>query len=184
MSKKKGCLIAIAAVAALFIAMLIAFPIYRHIARQTWKNRSIAEIHALTELPHMVDQEISKIKSAPQADAAENSILADGWLSCNIMLMKNGEWLAYRYSNSHESPMISDHFIAKGSNGKWYYTSNHFCKGMLCLLQDMDSNQPPSISFFIRAYHLNEFDGKSGKCLNETLFAPDQNVLQELNQKQ
>jgi len=180
--RKKGCLIVFAATVAFLALAITSFFAYCHIARERWKDQAIAEIAAFTENKVQLASEISTLEKARGASAASNGndLSGTGWLSNRMILMKNGEWLAYTSCNAHESPLVRDHFIAKGSDGKWYYTSNHFCKGMLCLLQDIET-PPTNLSFFIRAYHLKAFDGKSGECLNETCFSPDYTVLHELN---
>jgi hypothetical protein len=186
MFKRKGCFITIAAIVVLLILVTAFFSIYPHFARIVWKNRSIAEINAFTGDRDKLEASVATLeKERLRRDGGANTPLGAGWLSGDLILMKNGEWLAYRCANAHESPRISDHFIAKGSDGKWYYTSNHFCKGMLCLLQEMDFKAPPSLAFFIRVYNLREFDGKSNDCLSPTSFSPDWGALSELsNQNQ
>lgn len=40
--------------------------------------------------------------------------------------LEDGSWVAVRYSDSHASPGYSC-AVALDSNGKWFYSSRHFC---------------------------------------------------------
>lgn len=85
-----------------------------------------------------------------------------------MILMQSGEWLVYKsHCNKRPPHYVSDIFLAKGSNGKWFYSTYHFCVGMLVLRMDQDI-QPPSLDYFVTEYDLREFDGKSDECLKAT----------------
>ena len=90
-----------------------------------------------------------------------------GWLTDKLILMKSGEWLVYKSHCSKEEPhIVRDIFLAKGSDGKWYYSTFHFCVGM-CVLR-MEETQPPNLSAFVHEYNLREFDGHSDESLRLT----------------
>ena len=144
-------------------------------ARRDWKDEAISLINSLANDPNWVLKEKAHVASADvERDPA---ILAEEWLSTRMILMSNGEWLVYQNHCSKEKPKlnakprrpVSDIFIAKGSNGKWYYSTCHFCVGMIVITGD---DPPPSIAKFARRYHLREFDGQSDECLQQTEFMP------------
>ena len=92
----------------------------------------------------------------------------DGWIGTNVLLMTNGEYMVYSQLCSKQNPRIHDIFIAHGSDGRWYYSTFHFCVGML-VATTMDVNGPPgSIAEFSRKYSAHEFDGRSDECLKKT----------------
>ena len=100
-------------------------------------------------------------------------VIAKGWLTDSMILMESGERLVYRSHCRKQAPRnVSDIFLAAGSDGKWYYTTCHFCVGMVALLM-MQDEQPPDLAFFVERYHLQEFDGTSDDCLQETKTFPD-----------
>jgi hypothetical protein len=127
-------------------------------ARKAWKERSLSEINSLVNQPVELNRLAEAMKTR---DAASD----DRWLSDRLMLLNNGEWLAYRSICSKENPKIADLFLARGSDGNWYYSTYHFCKGMIVLQGDFP---PESISNFVQEYFLQKFDGQSDDCLEKT----------------
>jgi hypothetical protein len=147
-------------------------------ARRAWKEEAIAVILQLANDHDGVQKEKAHIARTDTAN--DPSILAEKWLSNRMILMMNGEWLVYRNHCPKEAlkpgakpqPYVSDIFLAKGSNGKWYYSTCHFCVGMMVIVGE---DPPPSIEAFARRYHLREFDGESDECLQQTDFMPGRN---------
>lgn len=98
----------------------------------------------------------------------DSRVIAEGWLTDKLILMQSGEWLVYRSHCSKAKPhWVKDIFVARGSDGKWYYSTFHFCVGMCALLMDQET-QPPNLAMFVHEYNLREFDGRSDECLKET----------------
>ena len=81
------------------------------------------------------------------------------------MLVKNGDWIIYASRCHKQDPRVYDIFIGRASDGKWYYSSYHFCIGMFVLAFD---GQPCDLPAFIKQYHLREFDGESDDALQKT----------------
>jgi len=180
MISKKACLLFLSVFALIILLAASALLAYRHFDRMRWKARSIAEIEAVVGAKAELASSISRLESKRKPDEEQGNAEA-WWISDDLMLMKSGEWLAYRYSCCHDSPLLSDHFIAKASDGKWYFSSFHFCNGMLGLLMDLQ-RQPKSLALFLKAFNFREFDGSSNACLDSTAFAPHSDALQSLNQ--
>lgn len=126
---------------------------------------TIAEISARVADPAWANREMADLKTKGTADSSGS----DGWLSERLILMRNGDWLAYANICRKEDSRIHDLFLARGSDGQWYYSTYHFCKRMLVLrVQDQSEDLPA----FAKAYYLRPFDGHSDECLLKT-WPPD-----------
>ena len=82
-----------------------------------------------------------------------------------MILMRKGEWLAYTNVCRKQDRHIYDLFLARGSDGRWYYSTYHFCIGMIVLRME---EQPEDLAEFARTYFLRTFDGRSDDCLQKT----------------
>lgn len=131
------------------------------VARREWKERSLREISARLSGPGWTTNEITRLKAikTDDPDSYEN------WLSTDLILLQNGEWLAFKNVCRKEDGHIHDLFLAKASDGKWYYSTYHFCKDMISLKMEL---QPKDLSSFISYFSLKTFDGKSDVCLEQT----------------
>ncbi len=130
-------------------------------ARKQWKEKAIAEIARQTKDTTPFLKEIGAMKTRPSVKSEW-----DRWISEDVVLMTNGEWVAYRNICAKEKGRIPDLFIGRGSDGKWYYSTYHFCIGMIVLRTMMD--QPESLAKFRADCFLQEFDGRSDECLKTT----------------
>lgn len=143
----------------------------KHQARLAWKESAIPEITRYADDPAWVKRDIAML--ANESAKEGNTILAEPWLSDRMMLMKSGEWLVYRSHCHKEEPHdVEDICIAKGSNGRWYYSTCHFCVGMIALLM-LQHEPPPDLESFLKRYQFREFDGHSNECLKTTKTFPD-----------
>lgn len=163
-------------IVALFVSLAVFYQRHQlHQARRDWKEDAISLIASLSNDEQWILKEKALLLGAPAVDGQK--LLSDDWLSNRMILMSNGEWLVYKnhcpkdLQNPNGKPRryVSDIFIAKGSNGKWYYSTCHFCVGMIVIVGD---DPPPSIENFARRYNLREFDGQSDECLKQTEFMP------------
>ena len=85
---------------------------YHSPERIAWKNNAIKEL----EVIYLKD-------GKPPLDYTH-----EGWFSTEGFVMVDGSWMVYRSICSKEDSSISDIFIGRGSNGKWYYSTYHFCR--------------------------------------------------------
>ncbi|MCH7228372.1 hypothetical protein [Haloferula sp. A504] len=100
------------------------------------------------------------------ASSAQGSRDEDGsWWNEEIIRFSDGSWIAYRAQCHKADPKVYDLFIGRGSNGRWYYSTYHFCVGMMLL---HSTEQPESLDAFVSAYALEEFDGQSDEALRPT----------------
>lgn len=115
--------------------------------RQAWKDLAVAEIKRESATP-------------PDADAKDGE-----WLTAGRIVCADGSWLAYRSQCHKQNPKVHDIFVAKASDGRWYYSDYHFCIGAMVL----ESNgQPETLEMFKTGYFLAEFDGTSDAALSPT----------------
>ena len=131
-------------------------------SRSAWKNRAIAEISRQAKDAAWLTAELASLRSA-----TNSPIQSDTWLSMNLIVMTNGDWMVYRNICRKENFWVRDLFIGRGSDGRWYYSTFHFCIHMF-VLGGMGKGEPASIAEFARAYHVRQFDGQSDECLKST----------------
>ena len=137
-------------------------------ARKHWKDDAIPAIARRAEDQNWRAQEIEVLTKR----TTDQRVMAEGWLTDKMILMKSGEWLVYKSHCSKEQPhLVRDIFLAKGSDGKWYYSTFHFCVGMCTLLMEQET-QPANLAEFVHEYNLREFDGRSDECLKQTKSMP------------
>lgn len=135
-------------------------------ARRKWKDAAIVRISSHVDDPAWMEGESAELTGMTNA-----RLPWDSWLSQDLILMTNGEWIAYSSFCRKQSFWIKDIFIGCGSDGKWYYSTYHFCVGMCAMTMDYDRPerpQPESIAAFAKRHALKEFDGKADECLEET----------------
>jgi hypothetical protein len=107
----------------------------------------------------IISKELHALKAATVHDGHRD------WVSDNVLLMTNGEYLVYASRHGFNSGFVDHLFLAHGSDGKWLYSTYHFCNQMVGALGDP---APGSIVEFKKTYAAREFDGKSDDCLNKT----------------
>jgi hypothetical protein len=130
-------------------------------ARRAWKQQSIADISARIADPAWLTNELARLKTQSASEASGDAI----WLSDRIIVTRKGEWLAYANVCQKQDRRIHDLFLARGSDGRWYYSTYHFCIGMVVLRTE---EQPEDLAGFAKAYFLHTFDGQSDDCLRKT----------------
>ncbi len=150
-----------AALAALAMVLMQGGDRLRSKARKQWKENAVAEIARWMSDPKWLPIQTNVLA----ANAVKDPSDSDAWLSEHLILMKNGEWIAYASECTKKDPKIHDIFLGRGSDGRWYYSTYHFCIGMLELRMD---DQPESLTKFAESYSLRDFDGSSDECLKLT----------------
>ncbi len=79
--------------------------------------------------------------------------------------MTNDESLVYASRHGFNNGSVDHLFFAHGSDGRWYYSTYHFCNSMAGVMGD---GPPGSIAEFASRYAVREFDGQSDVCLEHT----------------
>ena len=131
-------------------------------ARMQWKEAALADIAKRASDAQWLTNEIAVVRK----EALEDSDA--GLVGANLLLMTNGEWFVYKNNCVKEPSRIHDLFLARGSDGKWYYSTFHFCVNMIVLRGELWPEQRGSIAGFTQNYFVKEFDGKSNACLQKT----------------
>jgi hypothetical protein len=117
--------------------------ISRDSATFEFKHTSLNEIARLTTDPHWVTNQLMQMAQKKEKNA--------DWFSGNVLCLQSGEWLVYANKCRKEDPRITDTFVARASDGQWYHSTNHFCKGMIVLLME---GQPKDLSTMVTQYQL------------------------------
>lgn len=129
---------------------------YEH-QRKVWKDDALAQIAKMSLTSEEVLTEIDQIKHpSPNLDF--------GWTHEHVLLMTNGEFLVYAFRHGFNNGFVDHLFLAHGSDGRWYYSTYHFCNHMV----GADADPPGSIAEFASKYEGRVFDGKSDVCLQHT----------------
>jgi hypothetical protein len=131
----------------------------RSTARKQWKEKAVGAITETYRDSTELTNELKRLRSVPATESDAP------WFSQRLIVMTNGEWLVYTNRCRKEDPKIYDIFVARGSDGRWYYSTYHFCINTIVLRIDP---RPASISEFIQRYSLRTFDGRSNVCLEKT----------------
>src|SRR5512139_861863 len=90
-------------------------------ARKAWKEKSIAEISSRISDSAWVCNELAHVRARGTNDPGDS----DSWLSERLIVMGNGDWLAYANICQKENRRVEDMFVAHGSDGRWYYSTFH-----------------------------------------------------------
>ncbi len=160
--------------AGLIVFVVVSFVVFQNpmhgrlhaAARKEWKEKAVSGIAG-----HLVDQtwlerELGVVKIKLASEGEEDG----GWFTRDLLVLKNGDWIAYSAKCSKEDARIHDIFVGRASDGKWYYSTFHFCIGMIDLRME---GRTDSLSKFITTYSLREFDGRSDECLKQTWPTPN-----------
>ena len=127
-------------------------------ARDHWKTAALRRLSETSISNEQISTELHQIRN-PTPN------LNIGWAHDDVILMTNGEYLVYAWWHGANSGFVDHLFLAHGTDGKWYYSTYHFCNGMAGILGD---DPPGSIREFTARYSVRDFDGKSDDCLNHT----------------
>lgn len=155
--------LAIAAVTVAAVAMLILWPQrdpLRWSARRQWKDQAILRIQQRLDDPAWLERQRARVGPPTSRPYRMD------WIGDELLVMKNGDWMICQNISSKQNWRIKDLFIGRGSDGKWYYSTFHFCVSKEVLR--MEQWQPESLAQFVDAYWLFPFDTRSDDCLNTT----------------
>ena len=130
-------------------------------ARRAWKEKAITDIASRVADPAWATNEVAALRKKGTNDDTSY----EGWLSDDMILVRNGDWLAYASVCQKRNHRIQDLFLARGSDGRWYYSTYHFCIDMIVLRME---DQSEDLAGFAKKYYLRTFDGNSNECLQRT----------------
>jgi hypothetical protein len=127
--------------------------------RTAWKDVALSRLQQISIPNPELDQKVKYLKTASKPGEPQQ------WVDVDCTVMINGEYLVHAFHHGFNVGWVDHLFLARGSNGRWYYSTYHFCNDMVGVLGD---DQPQSIHEFVSRYSLQEFDGKSDVCLKHT----------------
>ena len=130
MRKSAAIILVIACLGAGVIFIAVKRSDVHHTAeRRLWKNRAIAAIeNDLKDHDHLKKRFGEIPKPRGEFDTAEPE-----WKTADTIVCIDSSWLAYRAQCNKVDPKVHDIFIAKASDGTWYFSDYHFCIDMLML---------------------------------------------------
>jgi hypothetical protein len=129
-------------------------------ARREWRDDAVARVDRRLADPQWLAGEVDRLKAA----ALEPPELGR-WAGEHVLVMRNGDWIVCENICRKEDARIHDLFIGRGSDGRWYYSTFHFCIDRVVLA---NTRQPGSLAQFADGYWLAPFDGRSDECLKVT----------------
>jgi hypothetical protein len=134
-------------------------PLYAQ-ARIDWKDHAITLIQKRATDPAWIASQTAALHARTATRPWAN------WIGDEILLMKNGDWIICQNICRKQPAHIEDLFIGLGSDGRWYYSTFHFCVHKVVLFNE--GTQPDSLLQFADGYSLRPFDGHSNDALQST----------------
>ena len=128
-------------------------------ARAKWKTGTLQRLAGLSITNEEIRRELNEIKARTSAKVPL------GWTHEHVLLMTNEEYLIYAMRHGRNDGSLDHLFLAHASDGRWLYSTFHFCNGMVAIMSDPP---PGSTAEFQNRYAVREFDGKSDECLKHT----------------
>ncbi len=153
MNRRRKVILTMGTAAILVIGLLVYLFVSRPDIYHTKERRA-----AKKEMVRLITDDLSRTNSPGRP--AE-----DEWMDGKVIFNEDGSWLAYRSRCHKQDPKVYDLFISKASDGRWYYSTYHFCIDAIVL---GENGQPASLADFKEDYFLAEFDGKSDEALKPT----------------
>ena len=117
--------------------------------RRAWKDAALSAIRDETD------------RRAGELRTPKREFLRDD----SSIIFEDGSWIIFRQVCYKEKSQIEDLFIGRASDGKWYYSTYHFCVGMMTFEDDLCHESFPRMR---DEYFLKEFDGVSDEALQMT----------------
>jgi hypothetical protein len=127
--------------------------------RAQWKGPALERLAGLSITNEEIRRELAELKAGPTPN------INRGWAHEQVLLMTNGEYIVYAYRHGANNGFVDDLFLAHCSDGRWLYSTFHFCNSMAMVRVD---DPPGSVAEFAKTYSAREFDGKSDECLKKT----------------
>ena len=128
-------------------------------ARAQWKGPALERLAGLSITNEDIRQELDQLKAEPTPS------LNFGWAHEHVLLMTNRQYIIYASRHGANNGFVDHLFLGHGSDGRWLYSTYHFCSSMAGVAGD---DPPGSIAEFEKRYSVREFDGKSDECLKHT----------------
>ncbi len=128
-------------------------------ARADWMATTLPRLASQSLTNEDINREVETLKAGRGTGDRQE------WAGRHVLLMANDEYLVYASRHGFNNGSVDHLFLARGSDGNWYYSTYHFCNRMVGVISD---DPPGSIAEFARTYSARQFDGKSDVCLQST----------------
>ena len=94
-------------------------------ARRQWASDAIATINSRVVDKVWIESELAKLKRTAASQPW------GGWVGDELLVAQNGEWIVCENlcTKEQKTTIRKDIFIGRGSDGRWYYSTFHFCVG-------------------------------------------------------
>src|SRR5262245_42711449 len=92
--------------------------------RAQWKNPALVRLATMTATNEIVRDELLQLKAGPKPGVDV------GWTHDHVLLMTNGEYIVFEYLHGDDFRSVDHLFLGHGSDGKWLYSTFHFCNRM------------------------------------------------------
>jgi len=109
--------------------------------RSRWKTTALEQLAGLSITNQMIREEFEQLKSPTPG-------LNFGWTHQHVLLMTNGEYIIFEFWHGANNGAWDHLFLGHGSDGRWLYSTYHFCTSMAMLQSD---KPPGSIGEFCGA---------------------------------
>ncbi len=146
----------------IIIVGTLGWLITTHILNQRhsqWLEHCVAEIKSLSSETNWIAGVIESMHATPEDELGRHFISPD------LVVMTNGEWIIYRAATHKQGTAFPELFVGLASDEKWYYTTYHFCHQMMVLGAD---GQPPSLEYFVTNYYLVPYTEQPYEKLTKT----------------
>ncbi|GDY19273.1 hypothetical protein LBMAG56_06180 [Verrucomicrobiota bacterium] len=120
---------------------------------------TLEQLAGMTATNEVISLELAKLKAEQTSDPDRD------WIADHVLWMTNGEHIIYASRHGLNNGLIAHLFLGHCSDGRWLYSTYHFCNHMAGVLGD---EPPGSINEFAKRYAARQFDGKSDECLKRT----------------
>jgi hypothetical protein len=161
MRKRRTIHVAVVLLLLLGVLVTLRWSLSSRRLRRNWKDQIVVEVARLATDREWIGRQTAAIEKQLSESPHENGT----WVGQQIVVMKDGQWVVFKSECVHRHQLLGDIFIGEASNGRWYYSSFHFCCEMVVPRMN---DQPADLDAFIRDYCLREFDGKSDEAIEPT----------------
>ena len=126
-----------------------------------WLERGVGEVRALAAHTNWMGDAIAAMRAHPD----RHDDLGRYFMSPDLILMSNGEWIIYRAATHKQGARFPELFVGLASDQHWYYSTYHFCRQMIVLGAD---GQPDDLRYFVTNYCLRPYSGQPYHGLRKT----------------
>lgn len=154
-----GCLGAPVILGALGLLVLVSCHHVLSRERTAWMRETLPRLADLSITKDSIAMELRELRANVEQEEPPK------WIGRNIVLMTNDQFLVYAYRHGANDRWPHHLLLARGSDGRWFYSSYHFCNELNMIRGDPQSG---SIDEFVSRYPIAQFDGRSDECLKPT----------------